>query len=352
MNRLLPYIAITVSMVVISINCSPSYAQEIRFSQYQATPLYVNPAFASALPNPSLRFHSRLQNVGVVNFRTGYASLNLPIFLTQSESPTGGVGINFLQDVAGENSEYRTTLAQLAATYNIYLDRYATQWISLGLQTGFRQTRIDFSQLQWPSQLRYNGFTGTSIPYENYPDQLNILGINAGLMWFYDPVRNPLSEVNPLRLHAGFSVSNLNKPAFGLAASSDNSLDMDYSVQAGAEFPVGKRMTISPSLMAYWQYPFFTYQLGSSLTYHTQYSTPSNPIPSEFRLMVGSWYRAESTLVFLLGLGGKKWQTAFSYDINISSEQRDIPNQYAVELSFIYQWFPKNAPKNQSTPLF
>ena len=326
--------------------------QDIRFSQYQSAPLYVNPASAGAIANPILRFQSRLQQFGPVAYRTGYASIALPVYLSSRDAPTGGVGLNFLQDVAGQSQEYRTTIAQLAAAYNIILDRYATHWISLGLQTGYRQTRVDFGQLNWPSQLRYNGFTGGSIPFENYQNQINRLGINTGFLWCYDQTRNPLSQATPMRLYAGLALSNINEPELGLVAQSDNTLQMGYTIQAGGEFLVSDRLSVSPDFLATWQNPFFTFQAGSYLTYHTQVSTPSNPVPSDFKLLAGTWYREEQSLVFLVGLGGRKWQTALSYDANLSSARRGVPNQYALELSVLYQWFPKNTPKTQSTPLF
>jgi len=329
-----------------------SYAQEIRFSQYQSAPLYVNPAAAGGISNPIIRFQSRLQQFGPVAYRTGYASISLPLYLSNRDAPSGGIGLNFLQDVAGQAQEYRTTEAQLAAAYNIILNRYATHWISLGLQTGYRQTRVDFSQLNWPSQLRYNGFTGGSIPYENFADQINTLGINAGFLWCYDPTRNPLSQATPMRLFAGLALSNLNEPELGVVSQSNNVLSMGYTLQAGAEFLVSERLSLAPDFLATWQQPFFTFQAGSYLTYHTQLSTPSNPIPSDFKLLAGTWYRQENSLVFLVGLGGRKWQTALSYDAHLSADRRGIPNQYAFELSILYQWFPKNTPKTQSTPLF
>jgi type IX secretion system PorP/SprF family membrane protein len=329
-----------------------SSAQDIRFSQYQSAPLILNPASAGAISNPIIRFQSRLQQFGPVAYRTGYASIALPVYLTSREAPGGGIGLNFLQDVAGQAQEYRTTQAQLAAAYNIYLDRYATHWISLGLQTGYRQIRVDFSQLNWPSQLRYNGFTGGSIPYENYPDQINTLGINAGFLWNYDPTRNPLSQARPLRFYAGMGLSNLNEPDLGFVTQDNNVLSMGYTVLAGGEFLVSERLSLAPDFLASWQNPFFTFQAGTYLTYHTQLSTPSNPVPSDFKLFAGTWYRKEKSLIFLVGIGGRKWQTALSYDAHLSVERRGVPNQYAMELSILYQWFPKNTPKTQSTPLF
>ena len=331
-----------------------SVAQDIRFSQFQSVPLYLNPASAGAISNPVIRFQSRLQQFGPVAYRTGYASVALPVYLTNREAPTGGVGLNFLQDVAGQSQEYRTTIVQLAASYNIFLDRYATHWISLGLQTGYHQTRVDFSQLNWPSQLRYNGFTGGSIPYENFPNQISTIGINAGFLWCYDPTRNPLSQATPLRLHAGLAINDLNEPELGFVTQADanNRLLMGYTAQAGAEFLLSERLSLAPNFLATWQYPFFTYQAGASFTYHTQLSTPNNPVPSDFKLLTGAWYRQEKSLVFLVGMGGKKWQTALSYDAHLSAQRRGVTNQYALELSILYRWFPKNTPKTQSTPLF
>lgn len=328
-------------------------AQEIRFSQYLATPAYINPAGVGATLNPVLRINSRLQQFGTVSFRTGYASLALPIFLTDAkELPTGGFGLSVLQDIAGESNEWRTTMVQLSAAYNIYLNRQGTQWLSLGLQTGYRQIRVDYSQLHWPSQLRYNGFSGNRFPLESAENQVNAVSVNSGVFWSYDPTRNPLAEAKPLRLYAGFSVQNINEPAFDYFSTSEDALRLGYSALAGAEFWLNQQWTLSPNALNLWYGEWFAFQAGTLVTYHTQYSTPTNPIPSALRLTAGTWYRDEGALVFLVGMGGRKWQAALSYDANLATSRRGIANQYAMELSLQYQWFRSNAPKSQSTPLY
>ncbi len=340
-------------LIGLSLFAISGFAQEIRFSQYQNAPAYINPASVGAIPHPVLRITSRIQQFGVVSFLTGHASLSLPVFLTSSrEMPTGGFGLNVLQDVAGENSEFRTTIAQLSAAYNIYLNRQGTQWLSLGLQAGYRQIRVDYSQLYWPSQLRYNGFSGTSLPLENTENQLGALSINSGLFWSYDATRNSLSEASPIRLYAGFSLQNINEPTYNFFSASQNALDMGYSALMGGEFWMNDRWTLAPDVLTLWYEQWFTYQAGASVTYHTQYSTPSNPVPSAIQLTAGTWYRDESSLVFLLGMGGRKWQAALSYDANLATARRGVSNQYALELSLQYQWFSNNAPKSQSTPLY
>ncbi|MEM9831350.1 MAG: PorP/SprF family type IX secretion system membrane protein [Bacteroidota bacterium] len=342
--------SVLIGLLLVSVVAS---AQEIRFSQYLATPAYINPAAVGATSNPVLRVNSRLQQFGVVSFRTGYASLALPIFLTDAnELPTGGFSLGVLQDVAGESNEWRTTVVQLSTAYNIYLNRQGTQWLSLGLQAGYRQIRVDYSQLNWPSQLRYNGFSGNRFPFENAENQLDAISINSGLFWSYDPSLNPLAEAKPLRLYAGLAAQNINEPAFDFFSTSQNALGLSYAALAGAEFWLNKQWTLSPGVWSLWYEEWFTFQTGTSLTYHTQYSTPTNPVPPALRLTAGAWYRDEGALIFLVGMGGSKWQAALSYDANLATTRRGIANQYALELSLQYQWFRNSAPKSQSTPLY
>ncbi len=327
-------------------------AQEIRFSQYQAAPLLLNPAAAGSVADPTLGTVYRLQRLGILTYRTGYFSAMLPLYSgprTHGSLPGGGLGVGFLSDLAGENSEWQTYQVDVSGAYTLGLNRVRTQFVSVGLQASYLRTRIDFSALTWPSQITYRGFEGPAPPSGTYASQASALRLNAGFLWVYDPLRNPMKKLATYQLHLGASVSNLNRPVFEFLPNG-NSLPLVFKVHGGGQFRVSERLDVSPGFFIIAQEALAQYTGGATLGVRVLSNRPE--VPADLRLLLGGWYRYNDAFVLLLGAQTSQFDAALSYDTNATSARTGIVSQGALELSVAYRFLTKNTSILPPSPLF
>ena len=109
-------------------------AQDVHFSQWYNNPLFSNPALTADFDGDyRITVHQREQWASVsVPFSTTSVGLDMPI-------ENWGLGLQFLRDQSGSS---RLSLTQ----FNLSLSRSLKDW-QLGVQLGFAQRRIDYSDL-------------------------------------------------------------------------------------------------------------------------------------------------------------------------------------------------------------
>jgi type IX secretion system PorP/SprF family membrane protein len=194
-----------------------SWAQDANFTQFYATPLYVNPALTGTTPEFRLETLYRNQWSLVPN---AYQS-NLLSFDYNWDNYDSGLGVLLINDRAGAEN-MNATQVQLSYSYRIRLDR---KWrAQAGLQGGYVFRFFDYSNLTFADQLAKGGataepFVGRS---DRYPD------FSAGLL-FYNPT-----------YWFGFSFHHLNRP-IRLMTATDKGLLVRFSAQAGSKWLIDKK---------------------------------------------------------------------------------------------------------------
>ena len=131
------------------------FAQDVHFTQYTATPVYVNPAMSG--------FHGSNYRAGA-NFRTQWNAVSTGntyrTFNMFSDFALGkptyysnyaGIGINFYSDQAGDLN-YSTNKVDLNIAYHFILDNKGTNSISAGIQSGFGMRSIDLTNAVFANQ--------------------------------------------------------------------------------------------------------------------------------------------------------------------------------------------------------
>jgi type IX secretion system PorP/SprF family membrane protein len=116
------------------------HAQDTHFSQYNATPLSINPAL-TGIYDGTFRFTNtyRSQWGGLgKGYSTVYSSLDFPMGKTKQKNHYWGAGLVFNTDKAGEIGYY-TTQVQASVAFTTALNEYATHFISFGTQVGLSQ---------------------------------------------------------------------------------------------------------------------------------------------------------------------------------------------------------------------
>lgn len=328
--------------------------QAPRFSQYEAVPMMLNPALAGAAPDITLNANYRAQRLGQVKYQTGYFSAILPLY-QQGQEPTqvGGLALSAGNDMAGELGEVKTVEARFTGAYNVLLTKYNTHLLTFGIQGGYKQTRVDFGLLQWPSQMTYDGFDPSKhVPLDQYEQRFGNFKVAAGAFWMYEPGNNPYKNNSGFKLYAGFSADNMNRPSRSLVQGSTSQVPLLYKIHGGSEHYINDQLSIAPSFFVISQHGHVQYSLGTLFNLFQEVNSASNPQWTQLMLQFGAWYRLSDAAVFLVGMGNRTFNAALSYDVSMSTERTAINNQQAFELSLAYRFLRKNEPVKISTPLF
>lgn len=327
-------------------------AQNPVFSQYYSSGLYLNPALAGLEKDTyfGMNYRSQWSNVSLP-FNTFQFSFIQPITKPGARKKHwGGVGLSFLNDVAGANKEFVTNGLALSFAYDLHLNRYGNNIISLGVQGGAGQQRINYNALRWSSQ--YSSFTGydESLPGEAglTTDNLFHPVFNAGLMWYYTNKQRNLSHYSTA-LYNGVAVYNLVRSnGFYLNKKSDASLL--YKVHGGLLSTWSRKVEISPNYLIQYQENTLQINVGLYAGYAVVNNAPSSR-SGNLNVNVGVWYRLKDAMIVSGGLSNSIWNIAFSYDANVFSLSKTFGYGSSYELSMGYKILNRNGFRRFSSPL-
>lgn len=325
MNKLknIAFIGLWLSLSLITISV---VAQDIHFSQYQASPLLLNSSNTGSFDG-DYRFG--------VNYRNQWSSFIKPFVTTSGffdklikKELLGndyiGVGLALFSDNAG-TAEFNTQSAFGSMSYHKKLDSEGKQVVSVGFQGGIVQKGLNYDNLKFGNQYESAFFNPDLESKENYSN-LNIAypEFHAGIGWHYN-----FSEM--LNFNAGFSMFNINAPKETFLGDEDNYLNSRMSLTLGADYIYSERLTISPGVLFTGQTKAYEYLLGATMGY----TVKDIPLLNVVALM-GIWYRSTDAIILVPGIQYNNYRFGLSYDVNISSLSNASGGRGALEMSLIY----------------
>ena len=216
-------------------------AQDPLFSQFYATPMVMNPAFAGTTYAPRLSATYRNQWPTHSDNGTAYATYaaSYEQFIPTVNS---GIGIMVLTDAAGEGLLKTTNFSANYAYRIAFNDDFN---VRLGINAGFKQSNINWDKLVFLDQL--NPITGAVDPFgnpnisnEQRPQDLTttVFDVGAGILAYTS------------KFYGGISLQHLTTPDEGFYKTNQSLLDglpLRTSIHAGAEFIVKEGNKRTPS---------------------------------------------------------------------------------------------------------
>lgn len=324
-------------------------AQDAQFSQYYSSALYLNPALAGAEPDITFSSNYRQQWRSIVQpYTTNQVSLIVPYHVHKiKDSHKGGFGFSFYNDRAGDGN-LKTLGVSLTGAYNIALSKNGLHYLSLGLQGGFMQKSIDYTNLEWGSQ--YNSYVGFD-PNANI-NEANIVtnrlypDLNSGVIYYYNAARN--YHYTDLSVYAGASAYHINQPNESFLRNTTSKLPMLLKFHTGLEYNVSRKVNISPNAVFFYQNLRSQINAGLYMTYSLKQTNQG--IVNSTNLIIGGWYRLDDSFIGSIGLSGSFYTVGFSYDLNSSSLRNYTNGRGAYEFSLTLRRITKNRVKRFSTP--
>lgn len=303
------------AIVCLMLALASAGAQDLHFSQVDADPLLLNPAYAG--------FFNGTGRFGVI-YRNQWASVSIPYetfaftgewALHHSDTKQQGLsmGLSLFSDHAG-TLNYGTTSAHLSAAYFTALDRNGSNNLSVGLDLGYAISGFDPSQAE---------MTDPQESFDVNQTQYPLLGL--GLAWYYQPTSIFHTKV-------GISVRNINRPNISYLQASDIYLERRYSLFARAEYRCWQSASVLPVLMMQHQGVYNEILYGADLKWYLSESSAH-----EVSLRGGFSIRHRDALIANFIMEYDALIMSFCYDANIS--QLSAASRYigAFEIGLVYR---------------
>ena len=317
-----------------------SYSQDIHFTQFNNSPLNLNPANTGQFYGDyrfSLIDRDQWSSV-TAPFQTFSASFDTKLITRPYQKDMIGIGVVFYRDKAGD-SDFGTTEASLSLSYTKSIDKLKRNFLTFAIQGGIAQRTLDYSNLYFDNQ--YNGnIYDPGISSNNQFSKTNFLypDISAGLSWSY--FLNSKTNFN-----SGISLFHINQPNQSVMSGGQSKLDSRISGYVNMESNMTDKLSLAPSVIFMQQGTYQEADLGAFLKFIKDRS-----IENYTAFNIGIFTRALDAVNVLAGMDYKKFNIGLSYDINYSALNKASHGRGAWEISVVYRIFKHNKPLNQPLP--
>ncbi len=338
MKKLVLYISIS------AFGISGAIAQDIHFSQYDYSPLTLNPAL-TGVNSCDYRFSANYRNQwAFATNKSPYVTFDFAFdgkFMKDKlfgRDYLGG-GILIVTDDAGDGN-IKTTKLMFSGAYNRFIDANNRHQIAIGAQGGMVQKRLDFSKLQFPNQFSNGGFDPDADHGERrLGDDLNYTDFAVGGLWQW-----AISDKYDARL--GVAYYHLTKPKESFFDSLTlNQLDPRIVVHAGGRINLNPNLNLVPSILYMEQAKAPDLLIGSGI----EYTLHPNNLANDLILGFGAWWRTGDAIILVPSAQYGKWRAGVSYDINISSLRNASNYKGGFEFSLMYVFCQTYTPKTSKS---
>lgn len=324
----------------------PVSAQDYHFSQFFATPVYLNPALTGLFPGRyrvSLATRSQWAQTLETPFSTTAFSADFHYFVNPKKrqyKDAFGVGVVFSSDRVSEFN-YSVNQIMISGAYHKSLDPRNNQTLSFGFQLGVVQRNVSYDQLTFE-----DAFDGMSTYVEGASGEISGLPANnyafgdyqLGLNYAYTPKKETAVFV-------GASIHHFNQPEQSFFAEATRGedvevtsvLDRRYGGYVNLRVPLARAVTLSPRVYAFSQGPHRVANAGSNLRFLLDDSRGTAFHIGAYARGVGneSGFGFDSA-VGLVGFEIARFLVGVSYDVGLNGLQTSRRHQGAFELNIAY----------------
>lgn len=296
-------------------------AQDWHLSMYDAAPMFLNPAMTGVVEG-EWRIHAQYRNqwssVNFKPFTTALLSFDLPV----GKWGFGGQIINYRAGIGN----YNALQGLASAAYTVPLTRNRAHVLSIGLQGGLSQKRVEYQLHTFDNQYTITnggGFDNNLATGETFNNQaFAIPDLNAGVLYYYAKQQ---SRINPF---IGASVFNLLTPKESWYGVDDNKLPMRFYVHAGSRVNITETIYLIPKVLWMQQQTFNEITFAVDAGFFLK--------QSELYLLGGLTFRNKDAFVATFGAKKANYIAKISYDTNFSELSPASNARGGFELSFTY----------------
>ena len=318
-------------VAALALSIQTAQAQDIHFTQFDAAPLVINPAFTGGfdgMARVTAIYRNQWASV-TVPFLTYGASIDAPILHDLSVDDYLAVGLQVYKDQAGD-ANLSNFSGLVSVAYHKFLGANVNKVLSVGLQGGYSQKTLDLTKLYFGDEYVNGTFQpGTSLEYQlGLLNQVKYYTVNAGVSF----ASSPSDKFNYI---IALGANNLNQPAdaFETKQSNQVGLDMRYNGQVGAVWNLSQRFSLRPAVL--YQNQASANEIIAGNEFHYLSGNPEFPMYST-GFFLGGWYRTGDAMMFTAGVEFKGVRIGVAYDYNISDLQTASNGNGGFEIALRY----------------
>ncbi len=314
-------------------------AQDIHFSQFNETPLLINPAltgFFEGNHRISLNYKNQWRSINN-SYNTYALSYDARIGKHQhSKSGFLAIGGNFSNDVSGD-----LNLTNLVGNIDIayHLKISDEQLISAGLYGGFGQRSIESGSAQWGTQYDVSTGYDASLPSnETFGSQnFSYADFGFGLNWSMNHNSTNMSSNDGFKANEGFSVSHVNRPDFSFLTNTSERMNMRITAHAKALIGLSSSNTaLVPMLMIQFQGTQSEFLPGMMVRYTLREQSKYTGFINDAYLSFGGLYRTSDAIIINSMIELNDFAIGLSYDINVSKLANATNGKGGFEIALRY----------------
>jgi len=309
-------------IIILVFGTQNSWAQDTRFSQFNSTPLLINPGLAgmgNGYSRANLNYRSQWSSIQN-SFTTAAVSLDFPIFSEKMNWKKGylGTGLAFYTDKAGDG-KLGTSEASFVLSSALFVGENSK--ISLGFMGSYIQRSVNPDNIKWDTQ--YNGFEyDPQLPNgENFAAvSTSVLDMSAGISYRYHTGSRAVTNNDQKLIEAGIASFRLFEPKFAFLLSGESQISRRYVGHARYLTSINSSKVVLGGTFLYMQQntsqeitfgPEFRYSLLTDTKY-TGYVKDSY-------IGLQLLYRNQDAIIPVLFFKFGNFRLSGSYDYNYSS---------------------------------
>lgn len=313
-----------------------AFAQDIHFTQFNAAPLTINPAFTGNF-NGTVRvagiYRNQWQSV-TIPYTTYCATVDAPIVVDLAGDDFLAAGLQIYNDKAGDLALSNTSVLASVA-YHKYLgsstyDGQPDKSLSVGFQGGYNSKSLDLSKAYFGDEF-VNGLAqlGSSSEYPYLDNNVHFWTVNAGIAWAH-------KTGDRFSYTLGVGANNLNQPSQSFKKrqqTSDVGLAMRYTAQIGAIAQVSDRLRLLPVVLYQTQATATEVVIGNEFNFALANPNYSSVATAVF---AGIFYRNSDAIMATVGIDFKGFRFGVGYDYNTSALKDASAGQGGFEIMLRY----------------
>ncbi len=294
-----------------------SYAQDMHFTQFYASPVNLNPGFTGAQACSRIAAVHRNQWAGI---GPGYSTY-LMSFDHYAYKQNMGVGFLFSRDISGSGQLSRTNFHPSLA-YELKLSRELI--LRMGFQPGIGLLSVDFSNLLFGDQIARGGNVST---IENAPGNIMYFDMNTGVLAYAKDY------------WAGIAVFHLIEPEDALISSyGENVLPRKLSIHGGYKLHIIRGIKDDGEESVWFTFNYRGQTNFDQLDLGAYYT--------KSKLNLGLWYRGlpgvkayqpgynnHDAFAAIVGFKTERFNMGYSYDFTISKLTNRSAGSHEITLS-------------------